>query len=186
MQHWSADEDVCDYIDEKALGPGSRWYVSCDGVQTQSVDGSWNEVKVMCLYRDYPQLSVASVPRAQENSLQYVASRSDAATFGEQWFQLATESGIYKAESIDEVVIGDGAAWTWNLVDEYFPGAVEIVDYMNVTSYLYDITKQIFGEDAGEAVERWVKNTEALLYDDNIRKVVAGKGMQKWNTRFSI
>lgn len=103
-----------------------------------------------CLYRDYPQPASKSVASARTQSLRYVASHSDAASFGEQWFDLATASGIYKDETDTEVVvvIGDGAAWIWNLSDEYFPGAVEIVDYMHAKSHLYEVAKQAFGEKA--------------------------------------
>ena len=99
---WSEGENVSDYVDAQALEAGSRWYVSCDGVHTLSQDGSYHEVKVGCLYRDYPQLDSKSVASARTQSLRYVASHSDAASFGEQWFALATASGIYTDETDTE------------------------------------------------------------------------------------
>ena len=171
---WSEGESVSDYVDEQCLEAGSRWYVSCDGVHTLSQDGSYHEVKVGCLYRDYPQLGSKSVASARTKSLRYVASHSDAVSFGEQWFDLATASGIYKDETDTEevVVIGDGAAWIWNLSDEYFPGAVEIVDYMHAKSHLYEVAKQAFGENAYESVHSWVEATEPFLYAGDTEGVV--------------
>ena len=171
---WSAGEDVSDYVDEQCLEVGSRWYVSCDGVHTRSQDGSYHEVKVGCLYRDSPQLGSKSVASALPKSLRYVAAHSDAASFGEQWFDLATASGIYKDETDTEevIVIGDGAAWIWNLSDEYFPGAVEIVDYMHAKSHLYEVAKQAFGENAYEDVQSWVEATEPFLYAGDTEGVV--------------
>ncbi|MYG07353.1 ISKra4 family transposase [Candidatus Poribacteria bacterium] len=171
---WSAGENVSDYVDEQSLEAGSRWYVSCDGVHTLSQDGSYREVKVGCLYRDYPQLGSKSVASARTQSLRYIASHTDAASFGQQWFDLATASGIYKDETDTEevVVIGDGAAWIWNLSDEYFPGAVEIVDYMHAKSHLYDVAKQAFGEKADEKVQTWVEETEPFLYAGDTEGVV--------------
>ena len=51
-------------------------------------------------------------------------AREAVSDFGEQWAKLATQSGIYAEETLEEevVVIGDGAAWIWNLADQYFPG----------------------------------------------------------------
>ena len=171
---WSEGESVSDYVDEQALETGSRWYVSCDGVHTLSQDGSYHEVKVGCLYRDYPQLDSKSVASARTKSLRYVASHSDAASFGQQWFDLATASGIYKDERDTEevVVIGDGAAWIWNLSDEYFPGAIEIVDYMHAKSHLYEVAKQAFGEKADESIQSWVEATESFLYAGDTESVV--------------
>ena len=45
------------------------------------------------------------------------------------------------------VFVGDGAGWIWNLCDEYFPNAVEIIDYMHAKSHLYDAAKYAFGEE---------------------------------------
>ena len=111
---------------------------------------------------------------ARPSSLRYVAARRDAASFGEQWFDLATASGIYQQLPLDEevVVIGDGAAWIWNLSEEYFPGAVEIIDYMHAKSHLYDVAKQAYGETSPETVETWVKTTEVFLYAGDTQEVV--------------
>ena len=170
---WSEGECVSDYVDEQTLEVGSRWYVSCDGCYTLAEDGNYHEVKTGCVYRDYPQLGLKSVPAARPSSLRYVASRSDAASFGEHWFDLAIASGIYKDETDSEevVVIGDGAAWIWNLADEYFPGAVEIVDYMHAKSHLYDVAKQAFGETSTQAIQEWVETTEAFLYAGDTQEV---------------
>ena len=174
VRQWSEGESVSDYVDEQSLEEGSRWYVSCDGVHTLSQDGSYHEVKVGCLYRDYPQLESKSMAAARTKSLRYVASQTDAASFGQQWFAVATASGIYKDETDTEevVVIGDGAAWIWNLSDEYFPGSVEIVDYMHAKSHLYEVAKQAFGEKADEKVQAWVEATEPFLYAGDTQKVI--------------
>lgn len=173
VRQWSEGESVSDYVDEQTLEEGSRWYVSCDGVHTLFQDGSYHEVKVGCLYRDYPQLGSKSVASARTKSLRYVASQTDAASFGQHWFDLATASGIYQDETDTEevVIIGDGAAWIWNLSDEYFPDAIEIVDYMHAKSHLYEVAKQVFGENSRESVEAWVEKTEPFLYAGDTQTV---------------
>ena len=174
VQQWSEGMSVSDYVNQQALEVGSRWYVSADGVHTLAQDGTYHEVKVGCLYRDYPQLDLKSVASARTKSLRYVACQSDAASFGEQWFDLATASGIYNdaTDSEEVVVIGDGAAWIWNLSEEYFPGAVEIVDYMHAKSHLYDVAKQAFGETSRDTIEDWVKTTEPFLFAGDTQEVI--------------
>lgn len=174
VQQGSEGECVSDYVDAQSLEAGSRWYVSADGVHTLAQDGTYGEVKVGCVYRDYPQLGPGSIPSARSTSLRYVASRSDAAGFGKAWFDLATASGIYQQATSDEevVVIGDGAAWIWNLAAEYFPGGVEILDYMHAKSHLYEVAKQAFGEKADEKVQTWVEATERFLYVGDTQEVV--------------
>ena len=148
---WSEGETVSAYVDQQTLEEGSRWYVSCDGVHTLSQDGSYHEVKVGCLYRDYPQADSKSVASARTQSLRYVASHSDAASFGQQWFDLATASGIQRRDGYRGGRRHRRWCGIWNLSDEYFPGAVEIIDYMHAKSHLYEVAKQAFGEKADES-----------------------------------
>ena len=94
-------------------------------MQTPSTLG-WNEVKTGAVYRTYSQPEATSAPGARPGSLRYVATREAAPDFGEKWSKLATQTGIYaEATAAEEVVvIGDGAAWIWNLAEEHFPGVL--------------------------------------------------------------
>ena len=174
VRKWSQGEQVSDYVEAQGLEPTARWYVSCDGVQTPSPQG-YTEVKTGLVARTYPHPEHAAATGVRPGSLRYVATREAAADFGEQWAKLATQSGIYCDEKLEEevVVIGDGAAWIWNLADEHFPGATEIVDYMHAKSHLYDAAKSVFGEEATETVEAWVEATHPFLYDGKTCELVA-------------
>lgn len=174
VRKWAEGQKVCDCVEVQRLESTARWYVSCDGVQTPSLEG-YNEVKTGLVSRTYPQPEGASASGARPRSLRYVATREAAPDFGEQWAKLATQSGIYcdETDEAEVVVIGDGAAWIWNLADQYFPGAVEIVDYMHAKSHLYDAAKSVFGEEATETVQTWVEDTESFLYHGETPEVVA-------------
>ncbi len=177
VQAWSEGEQVCDYVAETSVDVGERWYVSCDGCHTNSPVG-YQEVKVGSIGKDYPHQNATSVLKIRSSSLRYVASRSPAEDFGHQLTALATQMGIYQDENTLEtqevVVIGDGAAWIWNLADEYFPNAIEIVDYMHAKTHLYDMAKQAFGEDDRETIETWVHTIETPLYTGETSQVIAG------------
>ena len=177
VREWSEGEVVSDFVNKQSLDAGSRWYVSCDGCHTNSLEG-WKEVKVGCVSKDYPHTNATSVIKMRPSSPRYVASQSRAIDFGQQLAALATQTGIYQDEkTIDAeevVVIGDGAAWIWNLISaEHFPGATEILDYMHAKTHLYDVAKHAFGEDDRDAVETWVRATETPLYNGETSQVIA-------------
>ena len=176
VQAWSSGESVSDYVAKESLDVGARWYVSCDGCHTNSRIG-YQEVKVGSIGKDYPHQNATSVLKIRPSSLRYVASRDSVAEFRRQLAALATQTGIYQDENTmdtqEVVVIGDGAAWIWNLADEHFPGATEIVDYMHAKTHLYDVAKQAFGEDDQETVETWVNTTQTPLYNGETSQVVA-------------
>ena len=81
MREWSEGLNVPEQVEGQRLEENQRWYVRCDGCRTNSLDG-WKEVKVGCVYRDYPQCGSDAVPSARETSIRYVASRPDAAHSG--------------------------------------------------------------------------------------------------------
>src|SRR5215472_5078838 len=41
--------------------------------------------------------------------------------------------------------LGDGAPWIWNLVEELFPGAIQIVDRFHAKQHLSELSKAIYG-----------------------------------------
>ena len=184
VDEFSEGLNIPEQVETQKFEPNQRWYVSCDGCHTNSPDG-WKEVKAGCVYRDYPHPpnSPGAISRARTTSIRYVASREAASDFGKELYKLAVNSGLYQ-EDIDTqeiVVLGDGAPWIWNIAKEYFPNAVQIVDYMHATSHLYNVAKVVFGETATEDVKTWVKETEPLLYDGNISEVasrIRGLGTQ--------
>ena len=176
VREWSEGEESSDYVAKQSLDAEARWYVSCDGCHTNSSQG-WKEVKVGCVSKDYPRTNATTVIKMRPSTPRYVASESQASDFGKQLAALATQTGIYQDEktmdSEEVVVIGDGAAWIWNLADEHFPGATEIVDFMHAKTHLYDVAKQAFGEDDPDTVNAWVRATETPLYNGETSQVIA-------------
>ncbi|MCY4029655.1 MAG: hypothetical protein OXH75_25490 [Acidobacteria bacterium] len=59
------------------------------------------------------------------------------------------------------MVLGDGAAWIWNLADELFPEAIQIVDLFHAKEHLWDVAKAIYG--TGTRLKRasmhWTKDS---------------------------
>ena len=176
VQAWSEGEATSDYVDKQSLDAGARWYVSCDGCHTPSLEG-WKEVKVGCVSKDYPHTNATSVIKMRPSSPRYIASQSQAIDFGQQLAALATQTGIYQdaatLETEEVVVLGDGAPWIWNLAAEHFPNATEVLDYMHAKSHLYEIAKQAFGEENTETVNAWVDTTQPALYNGETAAVVA-------------
>jgi len=174
VREWSKDLRALEQVDLQTLGANERWYVSTDGCHTNSLEG-WKETKVGCIFRDYPQLGPNGISRARPESIRYTANRQNAEQCGKDLYALATGSGIYREDIMKQevVFIGDGAPWIWNNSDEYFPNAVEIVDYMHAKSHLYDAAKYAFGEHAIEKVETWTQKVEPLLFEGKITEVAS-------------
>ena len=71
-----------------------------------------------------------------------------------------------------QVVIGDGAAWIWNIAAEQFPGAIKIVDIYHAKQHLCDAAKAIYGPGT-DLAEQWARDRRAELDAGRLRAVVA-------------
>ena len=107
--------------------------------------------------------------------MRYTASRKSAKEWGKDLYALATHSGIYQEDIMNQeiVFIGDGAPWIWNIADEHFPNAIQVLDIMHAKSHLYDAAKVAFGETETDKIKEWIKEVEPLLQDGSITEVVA-------------
>jgi len=60
------------------------------------------------------------------------------------------------------VVLGDGAPWIWNLAQELFPGATEIVDRFHVKQHLSEVAKALYPSDPRRA-QQWAEQQHQKL-----------------------
>jgi hypothetical protein len=70
------------------------------------------------------------------------------------------------------VVLGDGAPWIWNLADELFPGAIQVVDLFHAKGHLWDVAKAIYGAGS-DLSEQWAKQRRDELDEGKIDAVLA-------------
>jgi hypothetical protein len=61
-----------------------------------------------------------------------------------------------------KVVMGDGAEWIWNLADQYFPGATQIVDLFHAREHLWELARKLHPNDE-TGQNRWMMIHQDLL-----------------------
>ena len=103
------------------------------------------------------------VPVRDAGSVSYSAAIESAAQsdtsqvpseFAERVEREATRRGFARAER--RVVLGDGAKWIWNLADEHFPDAVQIVDRFHAKQKLSGVAKSIYGAGS-DLGDQWAR-----------------------------
>jgi hypothetical protein len=68
------------------------------------------------------------------DSTTYVAAIEPAEEFGKRLYLEVWKRDWSHAEK--KVVMGDGAEWIWNIADQHFPGAIQIVDLFHASQHL--------------------------------------------------
>jgi hypothetical protein len=76
--------------------------------------------------------------------LPYTGAIETAEEFGVRLYREAWQRGWSRAKR--KVVLGDGAPWIWNLADEHFPGATQIVDLYHARQHLWELAEALSGE----------------------------------------
>jgi hypothetical protein len=67
--------------------------------------------------------------------------------------------------------MGDGAEWIWNIADEHFPGAVQIVDLYHARQHLWELARKLHPSDeVGQ--KRWMMVQQHRLDGGQIEKLV--------------
>lgn len=104
-----------------------------------------------------------------ENSTSYAGKIENCEEFGPRLYAEAFRRGWEKARR--KVFIADGAPWLWNLADQYFPGATQIVDYYHAAGHLSDLAKLLYPSDE-IGRKRWLKPLMDSLWKGNIDKLL--------------
>jgi hypothetical protein len=89
--------------------------------------------------------------------------------FAERVEREASRRGFDRAAR--QVVLGDGAKWIWNLADEHFPDAVQVVDRFHAKQHLSDVAKSIYGAGS-DLAKQWARERHDELDAGDIEAVV--------------
>jgi hypothetical protein len=109
-------------------------------------------------------------PVRDEESTTYTGAIETAAEFSGRIYTEAYQRGWSRANQ--KVVMGDGAEWIWNIRQEQFPGAIEIVDLFHARPHLWELGAKLHPSDE-PAKRRWVMAHQHLLDEGQIEQLVA-------------
>ena len=158
--------------------PVPTLYISMDGVFAPIRPAQAAECKIGCIShtRTRPAVPATATTPARAATIRVIAPSycvgwDGAASFGEVLWAEAVRRGVLHATDI--VVLGDGAAWIWHLATQYFPTAIQIVDWYHATTYLAAAATAIWGETPTPARTTWLETSTADLWESRTDAVLA-------------
>jgi len=161
----AAWDPACFELPEGPEDPPERLYGSIDGTSVRTAEG-WREPKLGSWYTtDKPAdrpLPEEWEPRAE--AITYYGDIQEAEAFGRLVYLTGRQRGAHRAEEL--VFVADGAKWIWNLVEEHFPHAVQIVDWYHATEYIWDVAHAAHGEGSDRAQEWAAARLDELWHGD--------------------
>ncbi len=139
--------------------------------RTGKVDGQpahTREVKLGCVFTQTTWDKEGYAIR-DSDSTTYTGAIEIAADFGKRLYLKAWNRGWSRAAK--KVVMGDGAEWIWNLADQHFPGAIQIVDLYHARQHLWDLARRLHPNDDARR-KQWRMRHQPKLDDGEIEKLV--------------
>jgi hypothetical protein len=126
------------------------------------------EVKLGCVFTQ-TTMDQEGRPVRDPASTTYTGAIETADLFGRRLYVEAFERGWDRAEK--KVVLGDGAEWIWNIADQHFAGAIQIVDIWHAREHLWDVAAKLFPSDEKDR-KRWAKKLIQKLNRGGVENII--------------
>ena len=127
------------------------------------------EVKLCCCFTQN-SLDDQGRPVRDPGSSSYLATFTPAAAFGTLMAAEARRRGAGCVRQL--VILGDGAAWIWNLASQHFPEATQIVDLYHAREHLHDLAR-LLEFMLGDHRADWLTERLADLDNGDIAAITA-------------
>lgn len=108
-------------------------------------------------------------PIRDRDTTVYTGGIETCEDFGDRLYAEAMRRGLARATTVS--VLGDGAAWIWNIADDKFPKAIQIVDYFHASEHLGDLAKVIHGKNIAIR-DLWLDMQRRELWDGDVEVVI--------------
>lgn len=119
--------------------------------KTQQNRVEWHEMK-MGVYYGIEQAVVKENGRGQLADKAVVSALGDAVELGQRLQWEALRAGLGRARNLE--MLADGSAWIWNLKQNRWKSAVEVLDFYHASEHLWALGRSLQGEQKAPA---WVQ-----------------------------
>lgn len=129
---------------------------------TVHTEGDWHEVRVATAAAE----GAAGEPLARCSRARFLP----VADFAWVLVLLARAVGYQNARL--RAFVADGAHWLWKLAEDYFPTAVQVLDWYHLAEHVHKAAAALFGEGSAGA-KAWAEERKAELWEGRPEAAVA-------------
>lgn len=144
--------------------PARPYNLQFDGSMLRMRDGTFREVKVACVFDAHDR---AEVQAGRHVLLRphYEVHLGGPEPLGQRAYAAAGAIGV-TTDGSNAISQGDGAPWVWNLVQEHWPAAVEVLDFYHLSEHLHACAQAVWGVGSARA-RAWAREVGAqVLHGD--------------------
>jgi hypothetical protein len=139
--------------------------------QRDENDEGWRDLKLGVWFE--PDARPPEQPDAeweiQAKNMTYFCDIQEAHEFGNLLWATGVQRRAQRAQEL--IFVSDGAEWIWNLVEFYYPQAIQIVDWFHAVEHLTPVAALLGAESA--AARTWLKRVRDDLWAGRLDEVIA-------------
>jgi hypothetical protein len=121
--------------------------------KTQQTRVEWHEWKTGVYYRQDQAARTAGGRGVLAEKI-VIGWQGEPLEFGRRLHWQALRAGLGRARA--RLVVADGAPWIWNLAEDRWAGASELLDFYHASQHLWELGRALQGEDEA-AIAQWVE-----------------------------
>jgi hypothetical protein len=126
------------------------------------------EAKLGCVFTQ-TTVDEKGHPTRDEDSTSYVGAIETTEAFGNRMDAEALRRGLERAQKV--CVIGDAAAWIWNIAEERFYGAIQIIDLYHAREHYWSVARAVFGNHP-KKLDQWTERRRKELNEGKVEEVI--------------
>jgi hypothetical protein len=126
------------------------------------------EAKLGCVFTQ-TTMDEKGYPKRDEDSTSYVGAIETTEAFGNRMDAEALRRGLERAQKV--CVIADAAAWIWNIADERFYGAIQIIDLYHAREHYWSVARAVFGSHP-KKLDQWTERRRKELNEGKVEDVI--------------
>lgn len=158
------------YVSADATGvPMRRAEVAGRPGKVPGSEAKTRMVHLGCVFTQHTE-DEAGRPLRDHESTTYLSGFQVPSDFGIALRREAIRRGLYTAENV--VLLIDGASGLEKLGRDYFPDAVQIVDFFHALEHLHALIEILLGGADPKAIERRRRHWKKLLARDGVERII--------------
>ena len=168
---WEEKAMDCQWLDQhrRTTRAPLRYYGSIDAGKVHiKEDGEvgWRDLKIGTWFEasGTPPKTADGEWTIRAKNIRYFADIAPAKEFGNLFWATAVQHNAHLAQEL--IILGDGAEWIWNLVDQSFPYAIQILDWFHAVEHLTLVAQTVFEEEQEE--KEWINQAKTFLWESDL------------------
>lgn len=137
--------------------------------KTQQNRVEWHEWKTGVYYRHEQSAHTAGGRGVIDDKI-VIGWQGEPVEFARRLHWEAQRAGLGRAQA--KLVLGDGAPWIWNVAQDRWAGADEMLDFYHASQHLWDVGRALHG-DQEAATAQWVEPRRHQLRHGREKQVLA-------------